>query len=243
MDMAMPGTCHPGSPAKESRVITSSFVPPCRSCSASWPPHRLGDDADFTGASAGFPQIGGMEIEVNAEAKDRRLNRAVAITVVLLSVAMGLGNIKDGNIVQNMAQAKADSVDRWNEYQATKTKAHIARTARIAVSAIGATPAARDAVAGFDADLAKYAKEAPRLAAAAKGFADRYDALNTHDDQFDASEALLSTAVSVAAVAALVESSWVLAGAWLFGVSGLFMALCGFAGWAFHPDVLSNLLG
>ena len=53
-----------------------------------------------------------MEIEVSAEAKDKRLNRWVAITVVALSVFMGLGNIKDGNIVQNMAQAKADSVDR-----------------------------------------------------------------------------------------------------------------------------------
>jgi hypothetical protein len=184
-----------------------------------------------------------MEIEVSAEAKNKRLNRAVAITVVVLSVATGLGNIKDGNIVQNMAQAKADSVDRWNEYQATKTKAHIAHTARIAVAAVNATPAARHAVAGFDADLARYANEAPHLAAAAKAFADRYDALNTHDDQFDASEALLSTAVSVAAVAALVESSWVLAGAWLFGAAGLFMALCGFAGWGFHPDLLSNILG
>ncbi len=57
-----------------------------------------------------------MEIEISAEATDKRLNRAVAITVVLLSVATGLGNIKDGNIVQNMQQAKADSVDRWNEY-------------------------------------------------------------------------------------------------------------------------------
>ncbi len=184
-----------------------------------------------------------MEIEISAEATDKRLNRAVAITVVLLSVASGLGNIKDGNIVQNMQQAKADSVDRWNEYQATKTKSHIAHIARIEIAALGATSAARGAVAGFDADLAKYATESPRLAAEAKEFSDRYDALNTHDDQFDASEALLSTAISVAAVAALVESGWVLAGAWMFGGFGLFMALRGFAGWGFHPDILSNLLG
>lgn len=184
-----------------------------------------------------------MEIEVSAEAKDKRLNRAVAITVVLLSVAMGLGNIKDGNIVQNMEQAKADSVDRWNEYQATRTKSHIARTARVEIAALGATPAARGAVAGFDADIARYDREAPRLSAEAKAFADRYDTLNTHDDQFDASEALLSTAISVAAVAALIESGWVLAGAWVFGAFGLFMALCGFAGWAFHPDILSTVLG
>jgi hypothetical protein len=191
----------------------------------------------------GSPESRAMEIEVSAEAKDKRLNRAVAITVVLLSVAMGLGNIKDGNIVQNMDQAKADSVDRWNEYQATKTKAHIALTARTEIAALGATPAARDAVAFLNSDLVKYTAEAPRLAAEAKALAGRYDALNTHDDQFDASEATLSTAISVAAVAALVESSWVLAGAWVFGVFGLFMAVCGFAGWGFHPDILSQFLG
>ena len=48
-----------------------------------------------------------MEVEVSAEAKDKRINRLVALTVVVLSVSMGLGNIKDGNIVQAMAQAQA----------------------------------------------------------------------------------------------------------------------------------------
>ena len=66
-----------------------------------------------------------MEVELSAEVKDKRLNRFVALTVVILSVSTGLGNIKDGNIVQAMAQAQADSLDRWNEYQATRTKLHI----------------------------------------------------------------------------------------------------------------------
>ena len=69
------------------------------------------------------------------------------------------------------------------------------------------------------------------------------DALNRHDDQFDASEALIATAVSVSAVAALAESGWLLAVAWAFGACGLFLSLCGFAGWAFHPAVFSTLLG
>ena len=56
-----------------------------------------------------------MEIEVSAEAKDKRLNRLIAITVVTLSVFMGLCNIKDGNIVQAMQYAKADAVDTWGE--------------------------------------------------------------------------------------------------------------------------------
>ena len=188
-----------------------------------------------------------MEIEVSAEAKDKRLNRLVAITVVILSVFMGLGNIKDGNIVQNMAQAKADSVDRWGEYQATRTKAHIAETARAEMLVLAATPGAKAAadvaIARLDGEIAKYTREAPLLAKQAQGFADRYDALNVHDDQFDASDAALSTAISVAAVAALAESLPLLIAGWVFGAFGLFMGLCGFAGWPFHPDVLSTFLG
>lgn len=207
------------------------------------------DQTPSGGLDTRFPQvqIRPMDIEVSAEAKDKRLNRAVAIAVVLLSVVTGLGNIKDGNIVQAMDQAKADSVDSWNEYQATKTKTHIARTARSEIAILATSPttaaAARPSLAALDRDLAKYAEEAPAMARRAKALSDRYDVLNVHDDQFDASEALMSTAISIAAVAALVESGWVLAGAWVFAAAGLFMSVCGFAGLAFHPDWLSTVLG
>ena len=190
-----------------------------------------------------------MEVEVSAEAKDKRLNRLVAITVVALSVFTGVCNIKDGNLVQAMQQAKADSVDSWGEYQATKTKLHIAETSHdqiIVLAAAGneATQAkAAVALTSLEADITKYRRSAPKLAAKAQGFADEYDALNVHDDQFDASEALISAAISMAAVSALVESFGVLVVSWGFGSFGIFMGICGFAKLAFHPDVLSNFLG
>ncbi len=185
-----------------------------------------------------------MEIEVSAEAKDKRLNRRVAITVVALSVFAGLCGIKDGNIVQGMQAAQSASVDGWNEYQAARTKLHIAETSRTQIAALAADPArAAPVLAGIDRDIARYRAEAPHLAAEARAQSDRYDALNVHDDQFDASEALISTAISVAAVAALVESTGVLWLAWAFGAMGVFMGVCGFAGWGFHPDILSNFLG
>jgi len=179
-----------------------------------------------------------MEFEVSAEAKDKRLNRAVAITVVILSVAMGLGNIKDGNIVQAMDQAQARSVDLWNEYQATRTKLRVTEIAEVQLAAMYAAPSVRLAV-----DAARYRTEAPRLAIEAGAAGARYDALNIHDDQFDASDASLATAISICAVAALAESGWLLITAWGFAAFGLFLSACGFAGWAFHPDVLSTLLG
>jgi hypothetical protein len=183
-----------------------------------------------------------MEVELNAEAKDKRINQLVALTVVIFSVALGLGNIKDGNIVQAMAQAQANSLDRWNEYQATRTKLHIVQTARTQLVATGGAGAAA-AVAKFTADAQRYSEESPKLSKEAQSFSDQYDAFNVHDDQFDAAEASLTTAISIAAVAALTESWAPLVASWLFGAFGLFLTLCGFAGWAFHPEVLSTLLG
>lgn len=66
-----------------------------------------------------------MDVEINTEAQNKRLNTLVAITVVILSVFMGISKIKDDDLVQTMQLTKADAVDRWSEYQAKKVKLHL----------------------------------------------------------------------------------------------------------------------
>lgn len=189
-----------------------------------------------------------MDIEIGAEAKDKSFNRRVAITVVALSIFMGLCGVKDGNIVQAMQQAQSDGVDAWNEYQATKTKLHIdeaaATQARLTALSGDARIAAavRLETARLDTEMAKYQAEIPTLKAKAEGFQAQYDALNVHDDQFDASDALISIAVSIAAVAALVEIPAALWASWAFGALGVVMGLAGFLGWSLHSALLSKLL-
>ncbi len=182
-------------------------------------------------------------MEISAEAKDKRLNRRIAITVVVLSVFTGLCNIKDGNIVQAMEQAQAGAIDTWNEYQAARTKQHLAENARVQLKLLAAPGKADEAIATLDRDIARYRTEAPLLAAKAKDQSDTYDRLNFHDDQFDAADASIATAISIAAVAALAENAWLLYAAWVFGAFGLFMGLNGFLGGSFHPDIISRLLG
>lgn len=186
-----------------------------------------------------------MEVEVSAEAKDKRLNGMVAMTVVVLSVFMGLANVKDGNIVQAMDLAQSNSVDRWNEYQATRTKHHIDEAALGTLQALGiaGSPRAAAEEARLSAEIAKYAKEEPGLRAEAKRLQAQYDALNVHDDQFDASDALTSIAISLAAVAALTEAPVMLYVAWAFGLGGLIMGGAAFLGLNLHLEVLSRLLG
>ena len=187
-----------------------------------------------------------MDDSLPAEGSNKLLNRMVAITVVILSVFLGICHIKDDNLVQAMQQAKADAVDTWGEYQATRTKLHIDEGAAEQLAVLGTLARDRAAVAAQAARLtgqiAKYRTESPQLQAKAKGFEAAYDAMNYHDDQFDAADALVGIAVSVAAVAALAEAPWVLATAWAFGALGMLMGVAGFAGWRIHPDFLSRLL-
>lgn len=187
-----------------------------------------------------------MDIEIGAEAKDKAFNRRVAITVVALSIFMGFCGVKDGNIVQAMQQAQSDAVDTWSEYQATKTKLHIDETALVQTRFLGALGAGRVDAAGetarLEKEIAKYQTEVPALKKRAEAFQGRYDALNVHDDQFDAADAFISIAVSVAAVAALVEAPWALWASWGFGAMGLVMGLSGFFGWNLHSDLMARLL-
>lgn len=189
-----------------------------------------------------------MDIEISAEAKNKSLNRNVAVTVVVLSVFLGLAKIKDDNLVQAMQQAKANAVDTWGEYQAAKTKLHITQGAaeQLALLQGLAGPAKAglvEAQVKADADeVAKYDKEIPQLADKAKGFETLYDTLNFHDDQFDMCDALVSIAISTAAVAALVESAPLLGVSWVFGAMGMLMGLAGFFRWGIHPNFIANLL-
>jgi hypothetical protein len=63
-----------------------------------------------------------------------------------------------------------------------------------------------------------------------------------HEDQFEACEALIAIAISIAAVGALVESCPALIAAWLFRAAGAFMGFAGFLGRAIRSP-LTQLLG
>lgn len=184
-----------------------------------------------------------MDLDIDEVANDKRLNQMVALSVALLSVAMGLGNTKDGNIVQAMQVAKSDSVDRWSEYQASRIKGRIVDAELTTLSVFPDSPARTAAIASLNEQSAEYRTKSPVLAKEATALNDQYDALNVHDDQFDAAETLLAAAIAMAAVSALAASRWLLAVGWVFGAAGLFMEACGFLELPFHPDILSKLLG
>lgn len=186
-------------------------------------------------------------MDVDTESDDKRLNKLVAVTVVILSVFGAITKVKDDNIVQAMQKAKSESVDAWAEYQAARIKLHVdenglAQTRLLETTNVDRTLSAKQ-TAEYENDLKKYQARSAETMAKAKALEAEYDRLNFRDDQFDFSDAFLSIAVAVAAVAALANTYWLLYVAWGSGAIGLMFGIAGFAGLNLRPEWLAHLLG
>ncbi|SUX29692.1 Uncharacterised protein [Chromobacterium vaccinii] len=189
-----------------------------------------------------------MEVEISVEAEKKRLNSWVALTVVLLSVLMGLGKLKDDNIVQARQLLKADAADAWSEYQAKKIKLHLTeagmRQAELLALANPASAAAlKPQQEQLRHELARYKVESEALRGKAEAKEGSIEPLNARHDLFDISDAGLSIAVACAAVAALSANLLPLFASWGFGALGILFWLAGFAGWNLRIEWLISLLG
>ena len=184
-----------------------------------------------------------------ADGDDRRLNRLVAVTVVILTVFMAITKVKDDNIVQAMQKAKSESVDAWTEYQSARIKLHVDENGLAMLRLLESSSATVDKAlaakqaAEYEADIKKYQGRSAETMAKAKALEAEYDRLNFRDDQFDMSDAFLSIAVALSAVAALAETFWLLMVAWGSGAIGLMFGTAGFAGYNLRPEWLAQLLG
>jgi hypothetical protein len=176
-------------------------------------------------------------------ASDDSLNNLLSIVVALVATLLGLCNVKDGNIVQNMAKTQAEAIDTWSYYQAKSIKQSLAE------STVAQLEIAQRGGAQVDAELkawrereARYGKEKEELKAKAEGLEQRFEQLNYRDDQFDLAEAALSLSIALFGLTALVKRRlllWVGAG---FTAFGALYATAGFAGLPLNPGFLAALL-
>ncbi|MFL5238557.1 MAG: DUF4337 domain-containing protein [Rhizomicrobium sp.] len=181
-----------------------------------------------------------MELELKAE--NARLNAYVAVTVAILAVITAIGNIKNSNVAQQMSFTKGNSVDVWNEYQATRIKLHTDENAIGAVSLAAPSDAGPTETRRLQAKIAKYNAGSKELMEKAKAEDEHYEILDLHHEQLDMAEAFNSIGVSLAAVAALTDFFWLLCVSWGFGACGVTMAALAFVGSTFHPDFLMRWL-
>jgi len=107
---------------------------------------------------------------------------------------------------------------------------------------IDKTLAAKQA-AEYEADIKKYQERSKETRVKAERLEAEYERLNYRDDQFDLSDAFLSIAIALSAIAALVELYWLLYVAWAAGAFGVIMGLAGLLGLPLRLAYLAAMLG
>lgn len=187
--------------------------------------------------------------EAVEHASESRLNSAIAALVAIAATFMALCNVKDGNIVQGMAQAQANAVDQWSYYQAKGMKQNLAEATldqlqlqRMMLTDPKFAPMLDEKIAVYQKQVKRYEKEKIDIKAKAEGEQKEYETLNLHDDQFDMSDACLSVAIALFGVTALTKKRWLLVLASAFMFFGVLFGLAGFFSWGLHPDFLAKFL-
>ena len=189
-------------------------------------------------------------VEAAEAGRESRLNAIVALSVAIIATMMALGNIKDGNIGQAMAQAQSSAVDTWAQYQSKSTKQNIAEATLVQIMlqrdvAVGLKPEQRAMIdrqiADYQQRVKRYETEKGEIRKQAEAHQREYDELNIHDDQFDLSEAALSVAIAVLGVTALTQKRWLLVIGLVFAAIGLVFSLAGFLNLSLHPTALTSL--
>jgi uncharacterized protein DUF4337 len=187
--------------------------------------------------------------EAIEKASESRLHSIIAILVAVTATFMALCNVKDGNVVQAMAQDQSKEVDSWAYYQAKSTKLNLSEAMLDQMTVQRALATSNDARALLDRKITEYAaqvqryeKEKEAVKATAESYEKDFDRLNIRDDQLDMAEALMSISLALFGVTALTKKRSMLVVAAVFAGLGGLLGIAAFVGLSIHPDFLARLL-
>jgi hypothetical protein len=175
-------------------------------------------------------------------AGNSKINARVAVLVAITATFMALCNVKDGNIVQAMAQAQANSIDAWSYFQAKSTKQTQAENT-LEIIKLQKLPGSDSVIAKYQAQVARYEKEKNDIKKEAEGYKTEYDAINVFDDQFDMTDALLSISIALFGITALTQRRWLFYFATCVSIAGFIFGITAFLHISLHSDFVSRILG
>lgn len=187
---------------------------------------------------------------MSADAANDRLNNIIAVWVAILSCCLAVINIKGGNVAQAIQRTQLEETDSWNQYQAKRLRQFqleiqvqdVRSRAKDTGTALGVEQA--KAVAGWEADIARYKTELKELSEKARGLNAEFKSLNVKDDQLDISQAFLALSLALLAIVALTKVGWLLYVSVGMGAIGAVFGVAAFADWNFiYAGWLVKLLG
>lgn len=176
------------------------------------------------------------------DAPKNKINSRVALFVAITATFMALCNVKDGNIVQAMAQAQAHSIDAWSYFQAKSTKQAIAENT-LELLELQGNKNNDSVIQKYKDQISRYDKEKAGIKSQAEAYQKEYDDINLFDDQFDMTEALLTIAIAMFGITSLTQKKWLLYFSTVVSLLGIILGLTAFFKISLHSDFVSRILG
>lgn len=164
------------------------------------------------------------------------LEICIGICVVALATFLGICNVKDNNIVQQMQLKQADRNNNWLWFQSRNIRgtAYEAAGLMLEVPFPNESPEGKKAREEMSQRLLGMWKrqeaKSEDQAKDAKQAGEDYDRLNAKDDQFDLCEAALAIGLALMGVTALVKRWWLFFVALVPATFGTVMGIAGFLG-------------
>lgn len=190
------------------------------------------------------------EIQLPEKSSDSNnpLDSWIGLMVVLIATFIGICNIKDDNIVQQMQLRQVERNDNWAWFQARNIRQAVYEgvATELSVPQPNETPeikSFRDAKSEeFRKKSESQEKEAEKQKADAEEAQQGYDKLNDMDDQFDLCDATLALSLALMGVTALTKKWWLFFIALIPATFGLIMGLAGFCGWDTNFAIIKSII-
>ncbi|MBM4096794.1 MAG: DUF4337 domain-containing protein [Planctomycetes bacterium] len=177
-----------------------------------------------------------IEIPEPGKKSNDRLDSCVGLMVVLIASFIGLCNVKDDNIVQQMQMKQVERNDNWAWFQARNIRQAVYEgvSAELSVPWPNETPENRKAREAKSEEYRKKSESQEQKSQQQKTDAEQaqkeYDELNEKDDQFDLCDATLAISLALMGVTALTKKWWLFFVSLVPAAFGFYMGIAGFIG-------------
>lgn len=164
------------------------------------------------------------------------LDTWVGLMVVLIATFIGICNVKDDNIVQQMQLKQVERNDNWAWFQARNIRQGVyeAAAAQMSIPYPGESEEGRKLREAKAEEFRKKADSQEKKSEKQKADAEEaqagYDHLNDKDDQFDLCDATLALSLAMMGVTALTKKKWMFYVALVPASFGFYMGIAGFLG-------------
>ena len=189
-----------------------------------------------------------IELPEKSSATNNPLDSLIGLMVVIIATFIGICNVKNDNIVQQMQLKQVERNDNWAWFQARNIRQAVYEgvAAELSVPQPNETPEIKSFREAKSEEFRKKSESQEKKAEKQKADAEEaqhdYNKLNEKDDQFDLCDAALAISLALMGVTALTKRWGLFFFALIPATLGFIMGIAGFCGWDTNFSIIKSII-